>query len=143
MAEESTTEQLKAVLAKLNHNQLRFVVAMQESTNKAEAAEKIDIQANTVYRWPDEVDEAIRLMSLDIEESAREIRRRAVAEAMMVKLDGLRSADETTRQKAATEIIEWVLGKAQQPVDMTTKGEKLAGPYVYPVSLPEVREDGE
>ena len=47
-------------------------------------------------------------------EMARAIARKYLTKAMMVKVKALDSDDEGTRQRAATELIEWQLGKAAQ-----------------------------
>ena len=70
---------------------------------------------STVYRWPDEVRQAVRLMAGDGLVTALHLRRRALAKAMLVKVRGLDTDDERLRQQTATEIIEWELGKATQP----------------------------
>jgi len=55
--------------------------------------------------------------------TALEIRRRNLARAMAVKAAGLDSRDERIRQNAATEIIEWELGKANQKTESKNSGE--------------------
>lgn len=115
--EKSISEQLSDIFSKLTKDQLRFVVAMQEFPTKKEAAESIGIEPDTVYRYPKEVDEACKLMALNVVESAKTLRVRALAKAVAVKLSGLDSDDEKVRQAAASEIIEWELGKAKMPVE--------------------------
>jgi len=115
--EKSISEQLSAVLAQLSTDQIRFVVARQQYATDKEAAEKVGIKPDTVYRWPDAVKEAVQLMAADGLIVAQEVRRRNIAKAMMVKVDGLDSKDERLKQNVATEIIEWEMGKAIQPVD--------------------------
>jgi hypothetical protein len=102
------------VLAQLTDNQLRFVTAMQNCTSKSEAAKEIGIEPNTAYKWPDVVDEAIRLTRMDVESVVRAVRKRNLLKAMMVKVAGLDSPNEDVRQKVATEIIEGELGKPTQ-----------------------------
>ena len=113
------------VFKKLSKDQLRFVVAMQECNSKKEAAKMIGLNPNSVYNWGDEVDEAIMALALDITQSAREMRKKALAKAVAVKLAALDSDDERIRQAAATEIIEAELGKAKQAMDLTTGGDKI------------------
>jgi hypothetical protein len=55
--------------------------------------------------------------------TALELRRRALAEAMAVKTSGLRSEDEAVRQRTATEIIEWEMGRAAQKNENKNSGE--------------------
>jgi len=97
---------------------IRFVVARHEYPTDKEAAEAIGINPNTVYQWKSRynkpIDEAIRLMALDGIVIARELRRRNLAKAMAVKVAGLDIEDDGLRQRIATEIIEWEMGKATQ-----------------------------
>jgi hypothetical protein len=92
---------------------------------KHEAAKAIGMKADTVYRWRDDVERAVELLSIDIVAGVKQIRLQALAKAMMVKVKGLDSGDERVRQAAATEIIEWELGKAMQKTDVTSDGEKI------------------
>lgn len=122
---KSTSEQIDEVLASLSKDQLRFVVALLEYPTKKEAAERIGLKVDTVYSWNGNIDRAVKLMAKERLESTKAIRRNALIKAIMVKTAGLDSEDEVVRQKVATEIIEWELGKAQQLVDMTSQGEKV------------------
>lgn len=118
MAEENveTQKKLTEILAQLTRNQLRFIVALQEYPGKEEAAKALHIKPSTVYNWPPEVDEAIKLMAIDAINSALALRKRNLIKAMGVKAAGLDSKDEKIRQNVATEIIEWETGKAKQNV---------------------------
>ena len=49
------------------------------------------------------------------------MRKNAVLKAIAVKVKLLDSDEESIRSKAATEIIEWELGKATQPTELTGK----------------------
>ena len=113
------------VFNQLSKDQLRFVVAMQECTSKKEAAEKIKLNPNSVYNWPGVVDEAIKLMALDITESARVMRKKALAKAIAVQTALLESDDEKVRLSASKEIIDAELGKAVQPIDFREKLEVI------------------
>lgn len=104
----------KEILDQLSADQIRFVVARLEHPSDKEAAEAIGVAPSTVYKWPDEVKEAVRLLACDGVIAARHIRRKALANAMLVKVGGLTSQDEKIRQAVATEIIEWELGRAMQ-----------------------------
>lgn len=124
-AEKSISEQLSALLGQLNTNQLRYIVARQEYPTKGEAAEAIGIQPDTVYRWPEIVEEAARLMAGDGVLVAYEMRRRALPKAMAVKIAGLDSENERLRQDVATEIIESELGRPGQTIDLNMTGEPI------------------
>ena len=105
---------LREILAQLTKDQIRFVVALQEYPSKDAAAKAIGLKPATVYEWTELVDEAAKLMAVDAVNSALELRRKALTKAMAVKLAGLDSKNEVIRQKAASEIVEWELGKALQ-----------------------------
>lgn len=123
MAEENREipikKRLTEILAQLTKDQLRFVVALQEYPTKDAAAKAIHVKPGTVYEWPDIVDEAAKLLALDALESAKALRARNLVKAMGVKTAGLNSKDERIRQSAATELIEWELGKAQGKTELT------------------------
>lgn len=121
----SASEQLDTCLAQLSTDQLRFVIARQEFSTDKDAAESIDLGPTTVYHWPSVVKEAVRLMAADGLHVARHLRCKNLAKAMLVKVQGLDSDDEALRQRVATEIVEWEMGKAQESLDLTTKGDRL------------------
>ena len=124
---ENPTNRLSQILPQLTKDQLRFIVALQEYPTKDAAAKAIKVKPATTYEWPDIVDEAARLLALDAVTAAREIRRRNLVKAMSVKAAGLDSKDASLRQKVASEIIEWELGKAATAIDVTSRGEQLKG----------------
>jgi len=128
--EQNTNEpgsfgEYQEVFSKLTKDQLRFVVALQEYQSKKEAAEFLKIPVKTTYNWGSIIDDAVKLLELDILESSRQMRKSALAKAVAVKLAGLDSSDEKVRQSAATEIIEAELGKAKQPIDLTARVEVM------------------
>lgn len=114
--EKSISDQLDAVLDQLTTDQIRFVVARQSYGSDKETAQALRLKPDTVYHWPEIVREAIRLMASDGLTTALHIRRRHLAKAMLVKVAGLDSPMEKIRQDVSTEIIEWEMGKASQPV---------------------------
>lgn len=119
--EQTENPQRQDPFAQLSDSQWRFVTAMVENPtySKKDAAAHIGITSDTVYRWPKYVDEAIEQARRDVHEAARSMRRQAVLKAIAVKLALLDSEDESVRSKAATEIIEWELGKAIQRSEHT------------------------
>ena len=118
------TEILKSLLSKLSMTQIRFIIARLETKTDKEAAAVIDISPSTVKSWNSSgdkaiIDQAIDAMRFDGMITAVEIRRRNLAKAMAVKVAGLDCDDEVTRQKVATEIIEWEMGRATQRQELT------------------------
>lgn len=139
MATESdnacTSEALDVVLGQLSPEQIRYAIARREAKSVTDAAAAVGMARQSYYKWPEEeraqIDEAVRLMARDGLVTAMHLRRRALAEAMAVKVAGLRSRDERVRQATATELIEWELGKAKQRNEVTGKdGEALVIEYV-------------
>ena len=106
----STSDELDALLAQLSPDQIRYVIARRENKDVTSACAAINMSRNTYYCWPEEtrnlIDKAVRLMLRDGVVTAMHLRRRALAEAMAVKIAGLRSANERIRQQVATEIID-------------------------------------
>jgi hypothetical protein len=120
--EKSISDELREVLGRLSRDQVRFVVARQEFATDKEAAGAIGIKPNTAYSWRYDgvpIDEAIRLMAADGLIVAQEVRRRALAKAMLVKTAGLDNKNARIAQGAATEIIEWEMGRASQRTELT------------------------
>lgn len=117
--EKPSSDELTQVLKRLSTDQIRFVVARQEFSTDKEAAIDIGLKPDTVYQWKYDgipVNEAVRMMAVDGIHVARELRRRHLAKAMAVKVAGLDLNDDRLRQGVATEIIEWEMGKAAQPL---------------------------
>ena len=121
-----TWEDLGKLLEHFTVEQIQFVIARQEHGMDKDAAKAIGIPASKVKNWKYRgvpIDEAVRLMAMDGVVAALHLRRKALAKAMSVKFSGLVSRDERVRQGAATEFIEWELGKATQPTDNSVSGE--------------------
>ena len=123
MSEEqnSNSKRIEEILGQLTNDQLRFVVARMQSRTDKESAESLNISPSTAYSWPNKeiIDEAIMLIDAEPLLAAREIRKKNLVKAMMIKAKGLDSDDEKLTQSVATEIIEWELGKAKQAVEHT------------------------
>lgn len=117
--ETSNSKRIEEILSELIPDQLRFVVARLHAHTDKEAAKEIGISPSTAYGWPNKsiIDEAILLINAEPIDAAREIRKKNLVKAMMVKAKGLDSKDERLAQATATEIIEWELGKAKQAID--------------------------
>jgi hypothetical protein len=109
----------------MSKDQVRFVVASMDYPSKREAAIAIGISPTTVYKWPETIYEAITLMAIESSQAAIAMRKRALVKAMAVKVAGLDCDDDALRQRVATEIVEWELGKAQQRTDVTSGGEVI------------------
>lgn len=117
--DEQNANDLEQLLKTLSTDQLRFVVARQQCSSDAETARKIGIAKQTVCVWGESVQRAVKLMAMDGVLVARERMRRALADAITVKLEGLNSRNDNVKQSAATELIDRVLGKATQKQEVT------------------------
>ena len=118
-----TLQKHESIFTQLHDNHWRFITMLisNPGMTKGEAAAAIGLTADTVYRYPAYVDEALQLARADIHQAAIAMRQKALMKALQVKIDLLDSTDENVRQKAADSIIEWELGKA------TAKTEINAG----------------
>lgn len=125
------TDDLDALCQRLTADQIRFVIARQEYNSDKAAGEFLGISPHTIKDWKYKgapIDEAVKLFALDGLVIARNIRRRSLAKAMLVKVAGLDSDDERLRQSVSTEIIEWEMGKAQQAIRHSGTGKDGAIP---------------
>lgn len=132
----SQKQHIEDVFSQLSDSQWRFVTAMVENPHysKKDAANHIRVTPDTVYRWPKYVDHAIEIARKDVHRAALSMRKQAVLKAIAVKLKLLDSEDENVRSKAASEIIEWELGKATQRTENTGVD---GGPIVYKLVYPD------
>lgn len=119
-SQNTENQHTEDLFSQLSDTQWRFVTAMVEnpSYTKKDAANHIGITPDTVYRWDKVVDRAIEQARLNIHNAALGMRKQAVLKAIAVKIALLDSDDENVRSRAATELIEWELGKATQQHDI-------------------------
>lgn len=115
----ATEIELRELLESLTTTQIEFIIARSEAETDKDAARRIGLSEGTVKGWnkngtKQTIDRAVQLMKFDGVITAMELRRRNLARAMAVKVAGLESRDERVRQSVATEIIEGMLGKAEQ-----------------------------
>jgi hypothetical protein len=113
--------ELEDILNVLSPKQIEFVIRRQYAINDADAARDIGMSPGTIYNWKSAgvpIDRAIELMAHDGMRTALFLRRKALADAMLVKISGLKDDNHRIRQQVATELIEWQLGKAGQPLDL-------------------------
>ena len=102
----------------LSDTQWRYVTLRIDnpSMSKKDAAEALEMSPQTIYHWPRYVDAALEKAREDMHSAALTVRKNALLKAMRVKMALLDSIDERVRDKAATDILEWELGKANQPL---------------------------
>jgi len=96
---------------------MRFVAKRVWTDTDAEAAREMGISASTVKNWKQDgapLDATVRLMKEDGVIVAAEMLRRALVDAVTVKVEGLMERNPGIRQSVATEIIERNLGRPVQ-----------------------------
>lgn len=129
-----SADRFQTIIAGLSTDQTRFVIARNEYPTDKKAAKAIGVKPATVSDWKYKgipIDEAVKLMAVDGLIVAQELRRRNLGKAMGVKVAGLDSDSERTRQGVASEIIEWEMGKAMQRKEITGKdGEAIVVEFV-------------
>ena len=115
----------------MNHNQKRYAVACLDHVTKKDAADAIGIHEQTVYRWPDFVDQAVDFLLLDAKNSAMSILRSGLVKAAMLKLEGLDYKDEKLAQSVADSIMDRVLGRPTSRTEVTgPEGEPFKIEYI-------------
>jgi hypothetical protein len=118
-AEVISSKRFQEIWQKMNHNMRRYAVARLEYSQKKEAAVSVGITAETVYRWPDFVEEAVAYLLLEARNSAMDILESGVVRAAMLKLEGMEVDDDDLQQKIASEVLDRVLGRATQRTELT------------------------
>lgn len=124
MSEQERSEnisRLKEILSQLSPNQLDYVTVRPFVQYDKEAAEKIGVVAETVYRWPEKplIDEAVKLMKLDGIFVAHEILRRNLPKAAKEVVDQLDHKVVNIRYRAALAIFGLAGADAPQRLELT------------------------
>lgn len=121
---EQDEERLRQLLVTLTSQQLRYVAERYRHDSNAAALRALNMSDDAPYRWANraDVDEAVLLMACDGVLVSRELLRRALPQAAVVKVAALDSADERIQQAAATEILDRFHGKPKQAIDATVTG---------------------
>jgi len=123
---EEEEQRLRQILVMLTPKQLRYVAERYRHDTDRETLEVLGMSPDAPYRWANkaEVNEAIALMARDGVFVSRELLRRALPQAAVVKVAGLDSSDERIQQAAATEILDRFHGKPTQKNEVTGAGGK-------------------
>lgn len=120
--------------------QMRYVMARQQYPTKAEAARAIGVSPNTVYAWPDVVEETAKSLALERMAMVESILDKGALKAMFVLMDQLSSDDERVRLRAADQILNRAMGKPV-PMDRMPKEEPETGPEIDIVALVQKLQD--
>lgn len=127
--------------AQLNDVQWRYITAMVEnpSFSKKDVAQYIGISERTIYNWVQVapyVDEALQAARRDLYGATLARRKQLIMKALAVKASGLDSDDESIRQRVASELLEWELGKASNRTEHTgADGAELQIRVIYDDTL--------
>lgn len=105
MNKEELAKELEKILSELTSVQIAFITKYYEHSSKSKTAEAMGISGSLVYRYPPEVDEAIRLSSLLIFWESIDRVKDHVDEAVDILLKAMRGRSKSQRVKAASAIV--------------------------------------
>lgn len=146
-------QRLIDLVSRLSVSQLQFVAARLGARNDRDAATKIGLSANTVYAWP-KADKAVigevqQLMHSEAAVVAAAYLQRHVLDAAMLKVAAMQRSDDVQAddagrmaQAAATEILDRVLGKPRQQVEVSGDGDAFV-PKMYVTVSPDMWDSDE
>lgn len=127
-------DDLLAVLETLGDKDLAYVDARSKVFSTAEALRNSKINKAWYYDKPqaerERLDEIALAFKREVILRANMVLDDAVVKAAEVKVKGLDSRDERVKQAASTEILDRRIGRPQNTVDVTTKGESLNKGYI-------------
>lgn len=116
-------EEYRRIVNSLTWTQRKFITNLHLTGGGIEkAAALTGIESAAVRQWKTEWRKAYALSLEDAEMAAKEQLRGALAKAVGVKIELLDSPSEKTRSRAATEIVEWLLGKAVAKSEVSGPG---------------------
>lgn len=129
---ETLETEIRRLLSNMSPQQVTYAVALIYTKDHKDALLSCGISEETYKSWPENIqqdcEEIANIVVFDTLVLSRRLLREAVLQAVLVKMAGLSSPDEEIRQKAATDIIEWELGKAGTK-NAQTKGDALLKLY--------------
>jgi len=123
-------DDLQTIINQLENDQyIDYVMARSETVRDAEAYRNAGIAKSVFYGWDketrDRLNELARRLKVDTGLKAKLILAGATELAAEIKVKALQSRKENIQQAASTEILDRMLGKPKQAVDVTSGGEKL------------------
>jgi hypothetical protein len=118
-------DDLRTELDNLEERRLAYVVARSKCFKDADALKEIGLSRNTFYKW--DVSEREKLNEL-AQRFKRETAMRVLMnlqehaeEASLVVAGLMKSRNDNIRLKSAQDILDRIVGKASQPVELTGK----------------------
>lgn len=140
-------ERLGQLVSTLTAEQIRFVSARLNTKNDREAAQAIGLASSTVYNWSKTEKETINAVRKLILEhaalTALAYFKRYALEAAILKVQAMlgdKNAHDKFIQDAATEVLDRVLGKPRQMVEVSSESDSLA-PKMYVTVSPDMWDD--
>lgn len=121
------TMTFEEVFNELSHKCRMYVLEKlaNPAEKKVDICERLGLHPEYIYNKKKVIDQAIDLAAGKVAEVALVVLSEHLMSAVLVKIGGLDVDDDRLRQKVATEIIEWRLGKARQAMDITSLGKGL------------------
>jgi len=120
----SSDQDFEALWQRLSDSQQRYVVARQNHARKKDAANEVGIAPQTVYGWPDYVEDAADRLLDHTKETIKAGLESAAGKAIVeLKQRLLEADDERTALKAVKYVIDQLEGKPTQKQDIDMQGE--------------------
>ena len=109
----------------LSENQRRYVLARPKHTTKADAARAIGLAPQTIYLWPDEVEECAGLITTHRAEAVRTTLEEGATSAVLKLIELLDSGHDSVKLGAVKYLIDQTQGKpvATQKTELSGKVE--------------------
>ena len=119
-------DNLRAELDKLEDRQLAYVAARSKTINDSQAMKECGLSRSTFYGWGEEDREKLNEIAMTIK---REVAFRALMvlqdhaeEAADVTVGLLKSRNENIKLRTSQDILDRVIGKAAQPIEVSGRG---------------------
>jgi len=120
---DSIRREISQLMDDMTDGEIRLASAQSEGATRTDGAKAIGKSINTVKKWDlSKVDRMVTLMVQHRIETALIQRERLLSRAVAVKAKGLEDPDPKIRQRVATEIIDWNLGRAGQTKSIQHSG---------------------
>jgi enoyl-CoA hydratase/carnithine racemase len=107
----------------LTRSQRRYVVARQHHATKAAAAHEIGLVPETVYAWPDHVEEAADRLMDKAKDAVQTGLKDAAVQAILRLPDLIESNDDAAALRAVQYAIDQLIGKPTQRSEVTQQSD--------------------
>jgi len=110
------------MLGNLSLKELQYMLARFNTSSIAEARKKIGVGEACSTKLEKKVSEPLKIIMQDVIKSAALKMQNALLSAVDVKISGLESESEVTRQAVSSELIDRVMGKPVARSEISGKG---------------------